>query len=140
MNNNKHMNTKNKIITGGVLLIILSFYGGMKYEQKKLITATTAARTSRTFPGGAGGGRTLRGGASTIGSILSLDSKSLTIKLQDGGSRIVFFSSSTPITKNTTGSLSDLQVGTNVLIQDTQNTDGSVTANGIQLRPAFPQQ
>ena len=116
-----------------------AFYGGMKYAENK----ATASRQQRAqqfsgnagvgFSGGTGGGQ--RGGGGFIsGEILSKDDKSVTVKLQDGGSKIVFLSDSMKITKSTDGALSDLEVGQTVSINGTANSDGSITAQTIQLR------
>ena len=132
---------KSIVIIIAVTLIVGAgaFYGGMKYAENK----ATAGRQQRTqqfsgnagagFSGGTGGGQ--RGGGGFIsGEILSKDDKSVTVKLQDGGSKIVFLSDSTKITKSTDGALSDLEVGKNVSVNGTANSDGSITAQTIQLR------
>lgn len=73
------------------------------------------------------------------GEIIAKDDKSITIKIQgDSGSKIVFFSDKTEVSKFASGSLSDLQVGQTVFINGTANTDGNVTAQTVQLRPAAP--
>jgi hypothetical protein len=80
--------------------------------------------------------RTLGGtGAPVSGDIISKDDKSITIKLRDGGSKIVFLSTSTPITKSVSGATSDLSQNESVLIQGISNADGSVSAQSIQIRP-----
>lgn len=123
-----------------------SFYGGMKYAQAK-----SPARGGRgqfaTFqggPGGAAGARTggNRGAGGFVGGeILSNDGKTLTLKLSSGGSKIVFLSDSTEVSKFVSGAASDLEVGKNVMVVGKANDDGSVTAQSVQLRPdgmAFP--
>ena len=70
------------------------------------------------------------------GDIISKDAMSITVKLRDGGSKIVFFSDTTEISRFASGSASDLLVGKSVMVNGKTNDDGSVTAQSIQLRPA----
>ncbi|MDP3988080.1 MAG: hypothetical protein Q8P80_02955 [Candidatus Levybacteria bacterium] len=134
-----------------------SFYGGMKYAQSKasqgrvsqadfqnLQNLSPEERQQRIqelganaggFRGGSGSGQ--RGGSGfTAGEIIAKDDKSVTVKLQNGGSKIVFLSDSTEIMKFAAGALSDLEIGKNISINGTVNSDGSITAQLIQLRPA----
>lgn len=130
-----------KILPIIIALIIIgggAFYGGMKYTGSR----SPAGQFSRGDLSNAGG-RVLfggpggqRGGAGFVaGEILSKDDKSITIKLPDGGSKIVFFSDSTEIAKSVNGSISDLEVGKTVTANGTANSDGSITAQSIQLGP-----
>jgi hypothetical protein len=134
-----------------------AFFGGMKYaeskspqgrvsqadfqnlqnlspEERQQRLQELGANAGAGFRGGAGGGQR-GGGGLTAGEIIVKDDKSLIVKLQDGGSKIVFLSDSTEITKSAAGALSDLEVGKNITINGTANSDGSVTAQSIQLRP-----
>ena len=132
---------KSIVIIIAVTLIVGAgaFYGGMKYAENK----ATAGRQQRAqqfsgnagagFSGGTGAGQR-GGGGFTAGEIITKDDKSVIVKLQDGGSKIVFLSDSTKITKSTDGALSDLEVGKNVSVNGTANSDGSITAQTIQLR------
>jgi hypothetical protein len=86
-------------------------------------------------PGGATGARGGMMGGMTSGEIVSKDDTSVTIKLTDGGSKVVFLSTSTTIGTMSTGSLDDLSTGTNVIVVGSTNADGSVTASTIQIRP-----
>ncbi len=139
-----------------IIVIIVgagSFYGGMKYDQSKNPTANRNAggfanlsseeRQARLQQFGAigqnGGARgTQANGGFATGEIISKDEKSLTIKLQDGGSKIVFFSDSTPIMKSASGTSQDLATGEQVTVTGTANQDGSISAQSIQLRPNLP--
>lgn len=134
-----------------------AFFGGMKYAESKsprrlsqgdfqnLQNLSPEERQQRLqelganaragFRGGRMGGQ--GGGGFTSGEIIAKDDKSVTIKLQDGGSKIVFLSDSTKVTKSAEGTLSDLEVGKNISVNGTANSDGSVTAQTIQLRPQF---
>jgi len=79
-------------------------------------------------------GRAGNGGNMTSGEVISSDDESLTIKEQDGSTSIVYFSSSTAISKTVDGTSSDLTDGTNVVVSGTSNSDGSVTATNIEIR------
>jgi hypothetical protein len=126
-----------KIIWGviGIVVLVAVFYGGVSYGKSQ---AASAAKTAYAGAGarirgggGAGGGF----GGLTSGQILSKDAQSMTIKLGSGGSEIVFVDSNTKISKQASGSLSDLTVGTNVSVAGTANSDGSLTAQMVQIRP-----
>ena len=131
------------VIAGG------AFYGGMKYEDHVVAQAAPAnfrnltpeQRQQRAAQFGAGAGRGGANGANgnfTVGEIISRDDKSITLKLRDGGSKIVFYSSSTSVQKNAPGSATDLTTGEQVSVMGSANSDGSVTAQNIQLRPNIP--
>jgi len=117
-----------------------SFYGGMQYG-KQIRTAAFAAQGNFRGMGGAGAAGARRGGMAgdnASGEIISKDEKSITIKLRDGGSKIIFVSESTQVMKSVSGAFSDLAVGMQVTSFGTANADGSVTARSIQLRPQMP--
>jgi|SRR3989344_3161288 len=136
--------SKQTIIGGLVALVIIgggAFYGGMTYAKSQ-----TPARgqfgngqfmVNGQFTGGPGGAaRTGANGGFTAGEIISKDETSLTIKIQDGSTKIVLVGSSAQIVKSTTGSIDDLAVGTQVTITGSANSDGSITAQSVQIRPA----
>ena len=70
-----------------------------------------------------------------VGQIISSDSSSITIKMQDGSSKIVILSGSTNITESTSAAKESLKTGQNVMVIGQTNSDGSVTAQNIQLNP-----
>lgn len=137
-----------KPITTTIIVIIvvgiLSFYGGTLYGQSgKQNTGGPGSRQGQFQQfGGTGvpnGQRSMMAnGGFTSGEILSKDDKSITVKLRDGGSKIVFFSDTTKVTKSADGSTKDLSVGQEVTTTGTANSDGSMTAESIQIRPATP--
>ncbi len=133
------MKKNTKIITGvlAVLIGVGLFYGGVKYgESNQASTAQTNGQFGRNGQAGnRGGNRNMNGGGFVAGQVLSMDDKSVVIKLASGGSKIAFTSSSTAVSKSVAGSLSDLAVGSKVMVQGSANADGSLTAQSIQIRP-----
>ncbi|MEI7512087.1 MAG: hypothetical protein WCK01_01360 [Candidatus Uhrbacteria bacterium] len=137
----------NKLIISCIIVAVLfgagGFYGGMQYTNANRVSARAGGPTGQGFargqgaPGMNGQGRGGFGGGAA-GEVLSKTDKSLTLKLMDGGSKIVYLSGSTTVNKMATGSLDDVSAGTNVTIVGSSNSDGSVTASMIQLRPARP--
>jgi hypothetical protein len=147
INQKNNMSKMNKTIAIVAAFVIVGggcFYGGMVYGKSQATAGrgATAGQFQRgaNGQGGAGGGLRTRGGGFTAGQILSKDDKSITVKMQDGGSKIIFYSSSTEIAKTATGTVNDLTVGESVVANGTANSDGSVTATTIQIRPAGQQQ
>lgn len=142
----------NKTIIGLVIALVIvgagSFYGGMLYGKSKGGAQSLSAQERQQRFGQMGGGQgrvgnRVAGSGFVNGDIIAKDDKSLTIKLRDGGlptgqagSKIIFLSGSTQIMKSVDGSISDLSVGQNVMINGSTNADGSLTAQSIQLRTA----
>lgn len=126
---------KNKIIIAIVVLVVIavSFYGGVKYSQGQ----TSKAQASRFAGLTQGQGRQgMRGlGGNTNGEILSIEPTSLIIKLQNGGSKIVLFVASTTVSKMAQSSISDLKIGSQIMVSGNANSDGSVNALSIQEIP-----
>ena len=125
-------NTK-VILIVAVLLIAFAgggFYAG-KYQQSQ------RGQFFRQLNGSQGGqnnqARGRMGFRPVAGEIISKDDKSITVKLQDGGSKIVLFSDSTSINKASEGSKDDLRTGEQVAVFGQENSNGSVTAQNIQL-------
>ncbi len=133
------MNKKHIIVSVIVLIIVaVGFYylGKSSSASAATKTATTAGLGQRRqFTGGAGG--VAAAGGFTSGQIISKDDTTFTIQLpNNAGSKIVFYSPSTTITKMTVGTAQDLSVGSQISITGTANSDGSITAQMVQLRPA----
>ncbi len=142
------MENKKQFIIGSVVVIILvgavSFYAGTFFGSAKKTASTGSLATGgqRTFQmngsgRGQAGGLMRQNGGGVIGEILSHDSSSITVKIGDGGSKIIFTPSSTRITKNILGSVADLQNGTQVSIIGTPNADGTLNAETVQVREAI---
>ncbi|MFA4998664.1 MAG: DUF5666 domain-containing protein [Candidatus Paceibacterota bacterium] len=130
---------KKTLIIVGVLVLLGAgaFLGGMKFGESKKSNAGFPQGEFQNMQQGAGAGLTgsgKNGGGLVNGDILSKDDKSITVKLRDGGSKIVLFSDTTEISKFVSGTSADLEVGKTVTITGKTNQDGSVTAQSIQLK------
>lgn len=125
----------------GIFDIVLAggmFYAGMKYNQSQSPVFTRGVGGNFAVLGGQGArNANMRGGAGGMvsGEIIAKDDQSITVKLRDGGSKIVFLSSTIEVSKFDKGSAADLEIGKSVSVNGTTNADGSVTAQTIQLRP-----
>jgi len=118
------------IAVTAVIVAIISFYGGMRYGQQSI----TGARQQFIQARGQRLGGFQSGGGFVTGQVLSKDAQSITVKMRDGSSRIVLYSSSTSVNKPVAGSINDISTGIEVMVGGTQNSDGSITAQSIQLR------
>ncbi len=128
---------KTIIIIVAIILIAGAFYGGIKYNQTQVASAQSARFAAfGGGTGGTGGRRGMMGGGVASGEIIAKDATSVTIKLRDGSTKIVLVSPSTTISKSTSGSAADLTIGKQISAIGTANSDGSITSQSIQLRPA----
>ena len=134
-----------KILIAAVVVAVTggAFFGGLKYQQGKSPANFGQAFRDGLQNGGqqingARGGLRVAGGGFVSGEIISKDATSITVKLADGGSKIIFLSNTTEISKFTQGVGEDLQVGKSISVNGKANEDGSVTAQTIQLRPNMP--
>jgi hypothetical protein len=84
-------------------------------------------------PSGTGGPG---GGGMVNGTVMAKDAATITIKLPSGSTKNVLYSSATTVAKSATGSLDDVAKGVTVMVTGSSNTDGSVTAERIQVVPA----
>jgi len=142
------MKNKNLITTIVLILVVggVSFFGGVKYQQNKKPNFSNQLQNSQGVraQGGqkgeigqnAGTAQRNKSGVTPVnGEIISSDDKSVTVKLVDGSSKIVILSDNTSINKAAQGTRTDLSVGQKVLVMGQTNTDGSITAQNIQLNP-----
>jgi type II secretory pathway pseudopilin PulG len=123
-----------------IILVIVfaaaAFYGGMQY-QKNQTRASFASGANGQFArrfgqgGGGQGGPGANGMMPVRGQVVNSNSNSVTVKLNDGSSKIVNLTGQTTISKTTTGSASDLKSGQDVTAIGTTNSDGSITAQTV---------
>src|SRR5256885_17250802 len=116
---NIQKNTILIILVVALVVGAVAFYGGMQYQKmQRSAQFGQGARALRTGQGGQNGARPV------VGQIISSDDKSITVKLQDGSSKIILLSDSTPITEATTAAKSALQTGKNGMVIGKTNSNG----------------
>ena len=129
-----------KILPIMIILIIIvgavAFYGGMKYAASRRSSLSAVQRQQFGQIGQNGAFANRQNGASAVnGQIVSKNDQNMTVQLRDGSSKIVFYSGSTEVSKFVAGTASDLVAGDTVMISGTTNSDGSLTAQSVQIRP-----
>jgi hypothetical protein len=134
---------KNRIIIVFILLLIVvgagAFFGGMKYQQSKQSTFRGQFNGSLNQRTGNAAGLNRGGFRPVNGEIISVDNKSVTVKLPDGSSKIVLLSDKTEISEATMAAKEALKVGEKIAVFGTDNSDGSVNAQNIQINPQVNQ-
>ena len=113
------------------------FFGGMKYQQSKSPRSGNVQffRNGNVDGNGQFQQRGQQGLRPVSGEIISSDDKSITVKLQDNSSKIILLDDKTTINKTDEATKEDLKTGVTVAAFGIQNSDGSVTAQNIQLNP-----
>ena len=132
----------NPVVIGIIVILVGagSFYGGMKYQQTKTPTFNGQFGNGQ-FQGMRqyGDGQRPTGTSGMVrpiaGKIISADKDSITVEMEDGSSKIVVISSQTNINKAEKVSADELKEGVTVSVFGSTNSDGSVTAQNIQLNP-----
>lgn len=117
-----------RIIIGALVIIAIAFYGGFSYGR---------GNSPKAFKAGQFANRGVRGGVGNNlirGEILKKDAESIVISLPSSGSQIIWYATSTEIQKTAKGTAADLAVGQTIMANGTTNSDGSLSANSIQLR------
>lgn len=131
---------KSIVITIVVALVVggAGFFGGMQYQKSQATSGQVQfAQGGGRFGANARFGQ--RGNMATFGKVVSSDANSITIAMTDGSSKIINISSVTRIEKTSAAALSDLTNGTQVAVVGTTNSDGSITAQNVQINPMFRQ-
>ncbi len=134
------MKKSNKGMVAVAAILIIgagSFFGGMRYQQSK-VHFGEFSRQNPTDQRSIQRGDMERGGASVAsGEVVEIKEGMITLKMMDGGSRIIFVSDLTEVIKTEKGNISEIGVGEQIMVSGEQNADGSVVARSIQLSPRF---
>ena len=138
---------KNIYLVTAVVAILVGaggFFAGMKYQQGRGFSME-AMNDMRA--GGMGnrmaGQRSVAGVQHTdnsgmiVGEVIDKDETSFTVKLADESTKIVLLSESTTISKSEDAMTEDLETGARLMVFGEENSDGSVTAQNIQVGLRF---
>jgi hypothetical protein len=146
------MNKKILRVLGALVIASGSFYAGTRYDR---LSGTASLRRTGNFADlspeerqarfqqmgavGMSGRRGMRAEGIadfTNGEVIAKDDRSITVKLRESGSRILFLSGTTQIMKSTSSSIADLSIGAQVMATGKANADGSINAESVQIRPS----
>lgn len=134
---------QNLVITIVIVIVVgaLGFYGGIQYQKSQRVSFS--ADSNQKFVGGAnqqrGVGRqgNIAGLSPVSGEITAIDDNTVTVKTQNGSSKIIVYSASTKVNKTSEGSKSDLKVGEQIMAIGSESSDGTITAQSISVGGAL---
>ena len=114
------------------------FFGGMQYQKSQRqapgdFQAIRGQLKSGELPQEFGRRLQQGQGQPVSGEIIYCDEESITVKLANGSSQIIFVGESVKINKSAPGTKDDLIEGTRVLVVGSENPDGSLNAASIQI-------
>lgn len=124
------------VVLAAVLFGAVGFWGGVTYQK----TQTPTGFAGRFGGGGAGfGGGGANGGPRNsanvaTGTVIAQDAQSVTVKTADGGSKTVFISGQTQISKQQVLTASEIKVGDLVAAFGTA-ANGGIDARMVQIVP-----
>lgn len=129
------MKNKSLIITVVACVVVgaAAFFGGIQYQKMQRTQFSASGATGRFARASGAPGQ--NGAAPVRGQIISADSTSITVKMQDGSSKIVVLPGNVNVMESTTASKQALTQGQTVMVFGTTNSDGSVTAQNVQINP-----
>ncbi len=77
----------------------------------------------------------VRGAGFVTGSLLKKDATSMTVQTRDGSTKLILVTSSTKAMQMADTTIDQFNQGSNVMVNGTANSDGSITAQTVQLMP-----
>lgn len=128
----------NKIVITAIICIIVAGGAGFYIGRNSASAMNSTYQMNGSYNqrgGGRFGGQTGRSGMGVRGKIISSDNNSITVQSNDGTSTIVVTSGNTMYYKSATAGKSDINNGDTVMVFGQKNSDGSVTAQMVQVNP-----
>jgi hypothetical protein len=137
----KQLNLQSPVTLGviGVVLVALSFYGGVAYQKGKTpVGSMTGSRQASSRFGGMGdyGGGGFSRGNRAFGTVSTVSDSSITVNTRSGSSATYAITGSTTVTDGgQASSVSSIQTGDTVILTlDSSNTKNVAS---IMLNPSF---
>ena len=131
-----------KVLIVSLIAVLISagsgFIAGMKYQESKTPQFARFFQNSQSRNQFSQRVGQITGVRSVSGKLISKDKSSITIELADSSSKIILLSDSSQITKTNSGTDTDLTEGTQVTVFGQENSDGSLTAQNIQIGTILP--
>jgi hypothetical protein len=129
------MKTAIWVVLAAVLFGAVGFYGGVTYQKSQAPSGFSGRAGG--FGGSSSAGGAFRNGAGgnvTTGTVLATDAQSITVKTADGGSKTVFVTSQTQVSKQEVLTAADIKVGDQVAAFG-QAANGGIDARMVQIVP-----
>jgi hypothetical protein len=126
-------NTVIWVVLAAVLFGAVGFYGGVTY-QKSQGASGFAGRAGGFGGGSASSGARGAAGGVTTGTVLAQDANSITVKTADGGSKTVFVTPQTQVSKQQVLTPADIKVGDMVAAFGAA-ANGGIDARMVQVVP-----
>lgn len=134
------MKKNNLVITLAVALVVgvFGFIGGMQYQKSKTVKNTQGfgnqrGEVVRQKGNGIQAGNRAGANRPVSGEIVDMDETSITVKIQDGSTKILTYSDSTVVNKTSEGSIADLSIGDTISVVGQESSQGTITAQTISL-------
>ncbi|MFI5260668.1 MAG: hypothetical protein ACHQU0_02650 [Candidatus Paceibacteria bacterium] len=128
---------KKHLISTAVVALVIGV--GIGYAGAGMFAAPAVPKAAR---GGFAGSGMMRSGGSgggfLTGTVAAKDSGSITLNTRDGSSHVILVTPATTVSKSVNGTESDVTLGATIIVSGATNSDGSLSASLIQLRPDTP--
>lgn len=132
-------NTKIILIVAVLVAGASGFFGGMQYTKSQAVAQNDSrfqGMNQQSMQPGQNGPQRM-GGRSGVqpvsGEIINKDATGVTVKLQDGSTKIILVTEETRVNKTSEASSADIITGEHVTVIGDTNSDGSITAQNVSL-------
>lgn len=135
------------VVIVAIVFAGVGFWGGTLYASSTKAETTATSRFGAGAAGFAGrtGGAGFTGatGDGTVGTVIALGNGTFTVQLPSStsttattGTKLVLVDNATEIDELESVPVSNIKVGQSVTVAGSSNSDGSVTATSVMIRPA----